>query len=186
MMTHSEDAFSVLISQIGSEHASVLRTLATIKEYSAGTAILKEGGPVDSLWVILDGILAVSIRGNDGRSLRLGRHGKGKWFGDLSLLTGETTATVTVIAETPVTLFDLKHDLFNRLLVERPDLAGSIVRILIPALVERIRASNAAIALGTGGNLALQGSDTVFSHEAGRRKNQLESILPKLVGLESE
>jgi CRP-like cAMP-binding protein len=186
MMTDSENTFSVLTSQIGSEHAAVLRTLATIREYSAGTSILQEGGQVDSLWVILDGILAVSIRGNDGRSLRLGRHGKGKWFGDLSLLTGETMATVTVIAETPVTLFDLKHDVFNRLLVERPDIAGSIVRVLIPALVERIRASNAAIALGTGGDLALQGSDAVFSQEAGRRKNRLESIFRKLVGLESE
>jgi CRP-like cAMP-binding protein len=186
MMPHSENTFSVLVSQIGNEHASALRTFATIREYSAGTTVLREGGPIDSLWVILDGILAVSIRDNDGRSLRLGRHGKGKWFGDLSLLTGETTASVTVIAETPVTLFDLKHDVFNRLLVEKPDLASSIVRVLIPTLVERIRASNAAIAQGTGGDLALQGSEAVFSQEAGRHKGGLESMLRKLFGFESE
>jgi CRP-like cAMP-binding protein len=185
MTTDLEKQFSALAQQIGVEQVKELRSHATTVEIAAGTELVRDGQPVDSLYLVLDGVLTVSVRDN-ARSLRLGRLGKGTWIGDVSLLSGDSTSSTSVTAETPATLLELKHDVFRKLTAERPDLASAIVRILIGALAERIRNSDAAIGRSDQGSPALQGSEKVVSHETGKDKGRLRTMLQKLAGVEAE
>jgi CRP-like cAMP-binding protein len=185
MKTDVEMQFSALAQQMGIARAGELRSQGTIRNIPAGTLLIGDGQPVDSLYLILDGVMSVSVD-NSGRSLHLGRLGKGKWIGDVSLLSGEPLASSGVAAETPATLLELKHAVFRRLAVERPELANSIVRALIDALAERVRASDALIGSNGGGGLALEGSERVVSLEAGKDRGRLKSMLQKLAGVEAE
>jgi len=185
MTTDIEKQFAALAQQIGAKQVSELRSHATITEVAAGTDIICDGQPVDSLYLVLDGVLTVSLR-NNGRSLRLGRLGRGAWIGDVSLLSGDLISSTSVAAETPATLLELKHDVFRKLTAELPDLASAIIRILIAALAERIRNSDAAIGRSDQGSPALQGSERIVSHEAGKDKSRLRTMLQKLTGAEAE
>jgi CRP-like cAMP-binding protein len=185
MTTDIEKQFSLLAQQLGAEEARELRSHAATLEIASGTELICDGKPVDALYLVLDGVLTVSVK-NNGQSLRLGRLGKGTWIGDVSLLSGDSTSSTSVTAETPATLLELKHDAFKQLTVERPDLASAIIRILIATLAERIRNSDAAIGQSEQGRPALQGSEKVVSHEAGKDKGRLRTMLQKLAGVEAE
>ena len=180
-----EGKHSLLARQIGAEQAHDLSAHTTALEIGAGTELIGDGKPVDSLYLVLDGVLTVSVQ-NNGQSLRLGRLGKGAWIGDISLLSGDSTSSTSVTAETPATLLELKHDVFRKLTAERPDLASAIVRVLIAALAERLRSSDAAIGRSDQGRHALQGSEKVVSHEAGKDRGRLRTLLQKLAGVEAE
>lgn len=185
MTTDIEKQFAALAQQIGAAEVNELRSHAATMEIAAGTELIRDGQPVDSLYLVLDGVVTVSVRDN-GHSLRLGRLGKGTWIGDVSLLSGDSTSSTSVTADTPATLLQLKHDVFRKMTDERPDLASAIVRLLIAALAERIRNSDAAIGRSDQGSPALQGSERVVSHEAGKDRGRLRSLLQKLAGVEAE
>jgi CRP-like cAMP-binding protein len=181
MNSGPEEIPAILLTQLGREQALALMDCAEIRAFDGGTVIVREGQPVGSLYAVLDGVLSISVE-DAGRTLQLGRIGRGKWFGELSLLTGEPAAA-SVTAETPATLLELSHALFDCLLTARPELANAVIRVLIPTLAERLRASNEAIAQGPSGTFALPGSATVAAIALPR--NWLKTVLRKLAGLET-
>ena len=83
---------------------SVLERLAaacTQVEFSRGQAIVREGEPADALYVILDGSVGVTARGETGAEQRLRTMGPDTYFGEIGLLERiPRTATVTAEALT--------------------------------------------------------------------------------------
>ncbi|RKH11867.1 cyclic nucleotide-binding domain-containing protein [Corallococcus sp. CA053C] len=72
----------------------------------AGQVVVREGDPGNSMFVVLEGRVAV-LRGNDGAAnLEVGRLGSGEFFGELALLTG-TKRTATVVTVEDVVLLEL-------------------------------------------------------------------------------
>jgi MFS family permease len=80
---------------------AVLECLAadcTEVAFPAGTAIVREGEPADALYVLLDGVAEVTVRGGaEARGRQpLRAMTAGTWFGEIGLLDGiPRTATVT-------------------------------------------------------------------------------------------
>jgi CRP/FNR family cyclic AMP-dependent transcriptional regulator len=99
--------------------------------FPAGTTLVDEGDPGDSLIVIRNGS-AVVERG--GRELR--RLGSGDFLGEIALIDGgPRTATVTAIE--PIEALVIGRDGFTRLMDEFP-----VIRYdLVYALTRRVRAS---------------------------------------------
>ena len=72
----------------------------------AGQVVVREGDPGNSMFVVLEGRVAV-LRGNDGAANQeVGRLGAGEFFGELALLTG-TKRTATVVTVEDVVLLEL-------------------------------------------------------------------------------
>ena len=99
--------------------------------------ITRDGQPVDTLYLILDGVLSVSEQ--DGRSLRLGRIGKGKWIGEVSLFSGTPFASSIVTAEGPVRLLALRHADFESLRKDHVEAAGRLTHLLVEILIAPAR-----------------------------------------------
>jgi len=96
--------------------------------FGPGEVILRQGDPGDSLYVVRQGKVAVQI-GLMGASQEIAQLTDGQFFGEMSLMTGETRAA-TVVAKTDVECYIVDKEAFQKILEEKPDLAGTISDIL--------------------------------------------------------
>jgi CRP/FNR family transcriptional regulator, cyclic AMP receptor protein len=100
----------------------------------AGRALIKQGEPSDTFYVLLDGEADVVI---DGRSRR--KLGPGDFFGEISMLDrGPATATVTTTA--PSRMMVMSHMQFRDAIKGNQDL---LIQVLA-AVAERLRADTIA------------------------------------------
>jgi CRP-like cAMP-binding protein len=183
MISELEQRLPQLVREFGRRHLESLFDGSAIVEFSAGSAIIEDKQSVDSLYLIVDGVVVVSVDEN-GESIRLGRLGAGQWFGEVSMLSGEPIASSTVAAETGVKLLRLPHRDFERLNRDHDEAAAMLVKHLTARLAERLRASNAALKQGPDGRLALKGSDKIIEYPRPVNRNWLEKIFRKLTGVE--
>jgi MFS family permease len=77
-----------------------LAGLATEEEVSAGTSIVREGDPADALYVLVDGEVEVTARGEAGEEHTIRRMSAPSYFGEIGVLERiPRTATVTALTE---------------------------------------------------------------------------------------
>jgi len=98
-------------------------------DYDAGTAIVREGGPGETLFVILEGAARV-VRG--GRTIA--RRTEGDFFGEISVIDGRPR-TATVIAETRMRCLVLYQRELKGIVMGEPRAAWSMLQ----SLAARIR-----------------------------------------------
>jgi small-conductance mechanosensitive channel/CRP-like cAMP-binding protein len=96
--------------------------------FGPGEVILRQGDPGDSLYVVRGGQVAVQI-GVLGASKEIATLGDGQFFGEMSLMTGESR-TATVVAKTDVECYIVDKEVFGEIVQEKPELAGIISDIL--------------------------------------------------------
>lgn len=182
METSSADSpDAVLVRQIGEEHARRLREFAASREVPAGTILIRDAEPVDTLYLVVDGTVAVCIE-EGGRSLSLGHLGRGSWLGEVSLLGGQACASSSVYAVSDVSLLEIKHDTFKLLLREQAEMANALIKVLIAGLAERIRASDAVIEQRGSNSFGL----VPGAEPAEKQKPFIKLILQKLAGVVGE
>lgn len=71
--------------------------------YARGETLVRQGSSGDSLFLITSGEVDVSVSSESGVVTHLATLGKGSYFGEMSLLTGEPrSATITSVTETEV------------------------------------------------------------------------------------
>lgn len=77
--------------------------------FSKGELLVKQGDSGDSLFIIADGEVEISISDGSGNRSHLANLKSGDYFGEMSLLTGEPrSASVTAISETEVIVVEKK------------------------------------------------------------------------------
>jgi small-conductance mechanosensitive channel/CRP-like cAMP-binding protein len=96
--------------------------------FGPGEVILRQGDPGDSLYLVRNGQVAVQI-GVLGASKEVATLGDGQFFGEMSLMTGESR-TATVVAKTDVECYIVDKEAFQEIVQEKPELAGTISDIL--------------------------------------------------------
>jgi small-conductance mechanosensitive channel len=96
--------------------------------FGPGEVILRQGDPGDSLYVVRNGSVAVQI-GVLGASKEVATLSDGQFFGEMSLMTGESRAA-TVVAKTDVECYIVDKEAFQGILQEKPELATTITDIL--------------------------------------------------------
>ena len=80
-----------------------LAGLATEEPVPAGTAIVREGNPADALYVLVDGEVEVTARGEAGEEDTIRRMSAPSYFGEIGVLERiPRTATVTAITDARV------------------------------------------------------------------------------------
>lgn len=125
-----------------------LSALLKIKEYAANKIILKKGDPGTSLYIILEGKIAVI--GDQGQALS--EMSTGEIFGEMSLLSGEPVTT-TIHSRERVRLATLSSKDFKHVLNKFPVLQVFFYRMLVErAQANSMRAGN--ITSGMTGKLS--------------------------------
>ena len=95
--------------------------------YSGGETIVRQGDASTEMFVVERGEVVVSLE--KPAAAELARLKQGKFFGEMSLMTGEPR-NATVRAAGPCTLLVLDHGAFRALLESAPDLAEHVSRII--------------------------------------------------------
>jgi CRP-like cAMP-binding protein len=96
-----------------------LAAACTEVEFAPGDVIVREGDPADALYVILDGSVGVTARGEGDTEKRLRTMGPETYFGEIGLLE-RIPRTATVIAEAPTRCYRIDGDEFLGALMETP------------------------------------------------------------------
>ena len=144
--------FPEFSASLGEAHVQTLLNATTTLELPAYRKLIRDRMPVDSIYLLMEGEVAVSVE-EGGNQIPLGNIGPGQWLGEISVLSGEMLASSTVTTVTPVTLLRLKHQAFEDLLSGDPKLANALLEQLIGMLSDRLRVSLSA------GNVAVTAAD---------------------------
>ncbi len=115
--------------------------------FGPGEVILRQGEPGDSLYVVRSGEVAVRLAMH-GVQRDVATLSAGQFFGEMSLMTGETRSA-TIVARNDVECYVVSKAAFQEILESKPELAATISEILanrqvaLGASTEAPRAANA-------------------------------------------
>jgi small-conductance mechanosensitive channel/CRP-like cAMP-binding protein len=96
--------------------------------FGPGEVILRQGEPGDSLYVVRSGEVAVRVAMH-GVQRDVATLSAGQFFGEMSLMTGESRSA-TIVAKTDVQCYVVSKDAFQEILESKPELAATISEIL--------------------------------------------------------
>lgn len=98
--------------------------------FPAGLALVSQGEPGASMFVVVEGCLDVQVqRPEAARPIRVNQVMAGQIFGEMSLLTQEPRSA-SVIAATDVVAYEITQAIFETLLFARPALAEQVSDIV--------------------------------------------------------
>ena len=125
-----------LFAMLTSEQAEKIWQSGQDKRVPAGTLLLEEGKPVDSIYFVIEGVLHVTVK-------EIGEHpiaarGPGEIVGEMSFIDPHpSSATITTAEESHV--FALPHATFNDTLQEDRELAAHIYHAFAMIGARRLR-----------------------------------------------
>lgn len=96
--------------------------------FAAGEQIIRQGAPGDSLFLIAQGEVLVSL-GQDGMNQSVTTLRAGDFFGEMSLMTGEPRSA-TCTARTDTVCYVVDREAFHHLLTMRPQIAEHMSTVL--------------------------------------------------------
>ncbi len=120
-----------VLAALPAEALARLAEAARLQEYDRGEKLVVEGHQGDSLMVIARGAVLISKSGAEigASNVDLATLGEGKYFGEMSLLTGEPRSA-SATAEEAVEVFVLDRAALAPILQEDPELAETLSRVL--------------------------------------------------------
>ena len=123
------------LAGVGDEASAALGSLGSVRRYDAGEFLMHQGGPSDSLYVLLEGRVRVTVVDADGHELLLDLLGPGDTVGELSVIDGRgRSASVSSIE--PGSALRVPAPQFARFLEEHPRAALALLRVLAQRLRE--------------------------------------------------
>lgn len=117
----------------------------TVGELPAGVALIAEGEPARSLFVVYEGELEICKRGNHGSEVRLAVLGPGDCLGEMSLIDIQPRSA-TARTLTPALLFRLGHVEIGKLYRSHPEVYTMLVLNIAREISRRLRAADQVLA----------------------------------------
>jgi CRP-like cAMP-binding protein len=114
-------------------------------QYLLGEVIIRQGDTGNELYIIQSGEVVVLLGRDEFSVAELARLGPGKFFGEMSLMTGERR-TATIRASLDCELIRIDKEAFQPILAADPTLAEQITHILVERQLEMEENLNARAA----------------------------------------
>ena len=178
-----EKEFPSLARHLGSGGVTHLLQLADVHELPAGHTLISDMSPMNAIYLIVSGEISVELHVN-GKTLLLGRHGKGKWVGEISLFSADHISTADVITITPTTILSLRHEDFIAAKSQHPEFVGALTQVFVSLMTQRLRASSQVLQQIGEHRLAFVGSEALLQSDNEVRQGWLKTMLKKLSGAE--
>ena len=130
-----------LLAPLSADVRQELAASTPLTVYGSGEAIVRQGEPGQSMFVVCSGAVRVVLE--PGRQ-EIARIERGGYFGEMSLLTGEPRSA-TVLAAGDVSVIEIGAELFRRIAAENPHAMEQIGMAAVArrAALERIRTATA-------------------------------------------
>jgi CRP-like cAMP-binding protein len=110
------------------ELADIAKRLS-LRRFGRGEALVRQGEPGDSFYVIVAGEVSVTVQGPECNVAEVARLADGSFFGEMSLLTG-APRNATVRAETDTSVLRVSKAHFAAILERNPAIAEEFSRVL--------------------------------------------------------
>jgi CRP/FNR family transcriptional regulator, cyclic AMP receptor protein len=129
-----------LFVNLDEEELKELRSLMTERIFQPGQSIMRAGEPGTAFQIIEQGEVELWLTDTEGKKVVMEVLGPGKYFGELSILAGETRSASAISQEHVVTL-ELSQTEFFAFLRRRPDAALDV----LTELGERLKHTDAIL-----------------------------------------
>lgn len=130
-----------LLAKLTGPDLKALAERGRVRRYVAGATIFQEGDRGDSLHVVIEGVVRVSVVSPRGEEATVALLGPGEFVGDLALLDGLPRSANAIATQQTKTLVVTRDD-FRRWLAERPKASLA----LLEALSLRVRRTDEVLA----------------------------------------
>jgi CRP-like cAMP-binding protein len=134
-----------LFAVLTEEERSVLARSAKPLELARDAVVCQQGQPGDSLFIVVEGVLEVSVSGPTGDRIVLARIEPGNYVGEMSLMTG-APRSADVVARSPAYVLEVTSEYVKPIIESRPELADAIAVVM----VQRQRALEQATSATSG------------------------------------
>lgn len=120
-----------LFSALNPTECQDLSDCMTECQFPTGTALVRQGEPGESMYILVEGLLSVYLENenDDAQPIKLNQLVPGQFFGEMSLLTGKERSA-TVQATTDVVVFQISKDDLRPLLDRRPEIAVQLAEVV--------------------------------------------------------
>ena len=129
------------------------------EQVSAGTTLIHEGKTIDTLYLVLDGALAVSMRALGGQEVA--RLGAGEMVGEISFIDARPPSATVTALQNSVVLAIPRGQLAAKL-EQDPSFAARFYRALATFLSDRLRGTVSRLGYSDGQSLQ---EDVEYSDE---------------------
>jgi small-conductance mechanosensitive channel/CRP-like cAMP-binding protein len=119
-----------LFSTLTPDELTQVSSRMIVHHLAAEDRVVTQGDPGESMFLLAEGLLKVSIRQEDGRDLEVAELGPGSVFGERSLLTGEARSA-SVACATDAVICEIPKDAISALLAANPELAQAFSREMV-------------------------------------------------------
>lgn len=139
-----------LFGQLNDDDVEWMLTAGSKRFVSAGGVLIQQGVPVDALFILLTGTLAVWLQGRRGPERELARLSAGEIVGEMSFVDARPPSA-TVKAREDSTVFALSKSILNRKLAADSGFAARFYRALAIYLSTTVRERHRDLGTGVGG-----------------------------------
>lgn len=129
-----------IFKNLSDKHLSLLAESCRIINRKKGEVIFYQSDYSSDLYIVFDGCLKASLFNEEGEEFVITCFKKGDFFGELSLLDGETRSATIIVDENAI-LGVLSRNKFLELINNEPSIAIEMLR----ALAHRLRRTDAII-----------------------------------------
>lgn len=120
---------SGLFANLDQEERNKIFAEMSLGEFTPGQLIFSRGDVGDSLYIVIEGRIRLSILTTEGRELSFTHATPGDTFGEIAMLDGKTrTADATAIKATKALI--LRRDAFSRLIRSVPQFTQNLIEML--------------------------------------------------------
>ncbi|CAN5185155.1 hypothetical protein BH11PSE4_BH11PSE4_38680 [soil metagenome] len=127
------------LNAVSADDMRELVDVMTLREFTRGDTLCREGDAGDRMWLILKGSISVMLR-TDGHHdrRRIAGLGRGTTVGEMSLVES-ASRSATIVADDDVVCYELPRDGFDLILKRNPLLATKLLGNLARELTRRLR-----------------------------------------------
>ncbi len=128
-----------ILGRLADEDVDWLASAGSRQELTRGTTLVTEGTPIDQVYLVLDGELAVTSSRTGARELA--RLGSGEVVGELSFLDSRPPVATVSVASAEATVLGIPRDALSAKLEDDPPFAARFYRALGTFLAARLRST---------------------------------------------
>ena len=115
------------------------------RDLTPGTPLYAQGAPSDTIDLIVDGTVAVTVQGEPGLAHLVRRMSKRTVVGEMGFFRS-SPRTASVVPEQGAVIYTLTRASYERLLKEEPDVGAAFLEAIVRALSDRLEFANQGIA----------------------------------------